>query len=109
MLTRYARSKRVPAPDAAVLTSGAMILLGGLSLLTGTRPKVGASLIAAFLLGVTPWMHAFWTVEDETQRMQELVNFTKNAALIGGAAFAAANAEPWPASAHVGRRNLPMA
>jgi uncharacterized membrane protein YphA (DoxX/SURF4 family) len=31
----YARSKDVPAADAAVLGSGALILLGGLSLLTG--------------------------------------------------------------------------
>jgi len=97
-MTEYARSKHVPAAEAAVLGSGALIVLGGLSLLTGTRPKLGASMITAFLLGVTPSMHAFWDVEDEAQRMQEFVNFTKNLALIGGAAFAAAIPEPWPAS-----------
>ena len=84
--------------DVAVPVSGTLILLGGLSLLMGKQPKVGASLITTFLLGVTPQMHAFWTIDDETQRTQELVNFTKNLALIGGAALAAAIPEPWPAS-----------
>ena len=98
MLTDYARSKQVPMADAAVPVSGALILLGGLSLLMGKQPKVGASLITTFLLGVTPQMHAFWAIDDEAQRTQELVNFTKNLALIGGAALAAAIPEPWPAS-----------
>lgn len=61
-------------------------------------PKWGTSLITTFLLGVTPQMHAFWGIEHEEQRTQELVNFTKNIALIGGAAFAAAIPEPWPGS-----------
>jgi putative oxidoreductase len=86
--------------------SGTLILLGGLSLLMGKQPKVGASLITTFLFGVTPQMHAFWTIDDEAQRIQELVNFTKNLALIGGAALAAAIPEPWPASAHGGNQAL---
>lgn len=102
MMTEYARSQQVPAPAVAVLGSGAMILIGGCCVLTGTRPKLGASLIATFLLGVTPQMHAFWKVQDEGKRMQELVNFSKNVALIGGAAFAAAVPEPWPGSVDLG-------
>jgi uncharacterized membrane protein YphA (DoxX/SURF4 family) len=98
MLTDYARSKRVPAAAVAVPASGLLIMLGGLSVVTGKRPKWGASLITAFLLGVTPQMHAFWRIKDEEQRTQELVNFTKNMALIGGAALAAAVPEPWPGS-----------
>lgn len=98
MMAEYAKSKHVPNPEAAVMGSGALALAGGLSLLTGTKPRVGASMIAAFLLGVTPRMHDFWKVEDQQQRMQELVNFTKNLALIGGVSFAAALPEPWPGS-----------
>lgn len=99
-MAEYARAKQVPAADAAVMGTGALIVLGGLSLLSGTRPRIGASLIAAFLLGVTPKMHAFWEIEDDQQRMQEFVNFTKNLALVGGAALAAAVPEPWPVSLH---------
>ena len=109
MLVAYARSKQVPAADIAVVGSGALLALGGLSLLTGVRPKWGASFITMFLAGVTPQMHAFWNIEDEAQRIQELVNFTKNIALIGGAAFAAAVPEPWPASVPMGGGGLPAA
>src|SRR6266850_10073 len=89
MLVGYAKSKGVAFPEAAVLGSGAMLVLGGLSLLSGVRPKVGASLVTAFLAGVTPQIHDFWNVEEPNRRMSEMVNFTKNLALAGGAAFAA--------------------
>jgi uncharacterized membrane protein YphA (DoxX/SURF4 family) len=95
-MTAYAKAKEVPAAGLAVPGSGLLILLGGLSLVTGIQPRLGASLVTAFLLGVTPRMHAFWTVGDEGERAAELVNFAKNVALIGGAAFAAAVPEPWP-------------
>jgi uncharacterized membrane protein YphA (DoxX/SURF4 family) len=98
MLSSYAASKGVPYPDAAVAGSGAMLLLGGLSMLTGVRPKLGASLISGFLLGVTPRMHDFWNVGDGQQRMGEQVNFLKNVALLGGILMAAAIREPWPVS-----------
>jgi putative oxidoreductase len=91
----YARSKNVPFPNVAVLASGALLLFGGLSLMAGVRPKVGAALVTTFLTGVTPVMHNFWAEEGEQERTQELINFSKNVALIGGAAFAASVPEPW--------------
>jgi putative oxidoreductase len=103
MMTGYSASKGVPYPDAAVIGSGAMLVLGGVSMLTGVRPKLGASLIGAFLVGVTPKMHDFWNVEDAQQRMGEQINFTKNVAMLGGALIAAAMPEPWPASVPAAR------
>jgi uncharacterized membrane protein YphA (DoxX/SURF4 family) len=96
MMADYARSKGVPAPETAVAASGLLILAGGLSILAGTQPKVGAALITTFLLGVSPQMHAFWKEQDPQQRMQEMVNFTKNMALVGASLLAAAHPEPWP-------------
>jgi putative oxidoreductase len=96
MLADYARSKGVPAPDVAVAASGLMILAGGASIVTGAQPKLGAALIGAFLLGVSPQMHAFWKEEDAQQRTHELVNFTKNMALLGASLLAAGRPEPWP-------------
>jgi hypothetical protein len=52
-------------------------------------------LIASFLLGVSPQMHAFWKETDPQQRMSEMVNFTKNMALVGASLLAAAHPEPW--------------
>jgi uncharacterized membrane protein YphA (DoxX/SURF4 family) len=105
MLVEYARSKGDPAPGIAVAASGLLILAGGLSLLLGTRPKIGAGLITGFLLGVSPQMHAFWKENDPAQRMQEMVNFTKNMALVGASLIASAHPEPWPWSPRLASRS----
>jgi putative oxidoreductase len=96
MLSDYARSKGVRNADVVVPASGLLILAGGLCMLMGARPKLGAGLIVTFLLGVSPRMHAFWKEEDPHQRVNEMVNFTKNVALIGASLLAAAHPEPWP-------------
>jgi putative oxidoreductase len=91
----YAAMHGVPAPDLAVLGTGALLLAGGVSIMTGFVPRVGATLIAIFLIGVTPIMHAFWRDADAVQRANDLVNFTKNIGLLGGVCFVAALPEPW--------------
>ena len=91
-LSQYAGSKHVPMPDVAVEISGAAILLGGASLLLGVKPHLGAAAVIGFLSGVSPVMHDFWRAEDPNQRMADMVNFTKNMALLGGA-LALASAE----------------
>jgi putative oxidoreductase len=107
-LAGYARTKGVPDPEAAVTASGLLILAGGLSILTGAWPRVGAGLVSVFLLGVSPQMHAFWREEDAQQRTNEMVNFTKNMALLGAAFLVAAQPEPWPWSLRLGsHRSLP--
>ncbi len=97
-LSGYAESKGVPAANLAVQASGAMMVLGGLSLLTGYKPKLGSAAITAFLAGVTPSIHRFWSEENPQQRQAEMINFMKNVALIGGAMLAAGRPEPWPVS-----------
>jgi len=95
-LAGFAESKGVPAASVAVQASGAMMIAGGLSMLTGYRPKVGSALITAFLAGVSPTMHAFWNEEDPQKRQGELINFMKNVALAGAALLATSSREPWP-------------
>jgi putative oxidoreductase len=109
MLASYAQSKGVPAATAAVVGSGLLLIGGGLSILSGASPKTGAGLIATFLLGVSPQMHAFWRETDAQQRSQEMINFSKNMALLGGTLIAAAHPEPWPASLRLPARALPLA
>jgi len=94
MMIPYATSKGIPAPGLAVLGSGLLILLGGLSILLGVRPHIGAGLIGLFLIGVTPTMHNFWAVTDPNQRMVDMIQFTKNLALLGAALMSVA--VPWP-------------
>ncbi len=97
-LAAYAASRGVPAADLAVLGTGLLLIAGGTSIAAGIAPKVGAIFIAVFLLGVTPIMHAYWNDADPAQRANDLVNFTKNLALLGAAGLVAAIPEPWPLS-----------
>ncbi|MCZ2077351.1 MAG: DoxX family protein [Bryobacteraceae bacterium] len=97
-LTQYAAAKGVPNPDAAVSATGALLLLGGASIVLGLKPKLGAAALTMFLAGVSPMMHGFWRVEDPGQRMNETINFTKNVALLGAVLALMGTEEPWPAS-----------
>lgn len=97
-LAQYASSKNLPQPEAAVLGSGSAILLGGASVILGLRPRIGALAIILFLASVSPVMHDFWNSSDPAQRQAEMINFTKNLALLG-AALALAGVEEWPVSA----------
>lgn len=97
-MSGYAKMKGVPSAEVAVPGTGLLLVLGGLSLICGYRPKLGAALITAFLAGVSPKMHRFWSESDPERRQAEMVNFFKNMALIGGAMLAAAEPEPWPYS-----------
>ena len=96
-LARYAGEKGVPKPGIAVRATGAMLIAGGASILLGFKPKLGATVLIGFLAGVSPIMHDFWN-EDAEQRMNDIINFTKNLALVGGAAALMSVEEPWPAS-----------
>jgi len=98
MMSQYAASKGVASPDAAVATSGAMLMAGGASILTGLKPRQGLAAIVAFLIPVSLQMHRFWEEQDPQRRMAERVNFMKNMALAGAALMMLELEEPWPVS-----------
>ena len=75
----------VPMAQILVPLSGVLAGLGGLSILLGYRAKIGAWLIAIFLLAVTPVMHNFWAIADPAMAQAQMVNFMKNVAMLGGA------------------------
>lgn len=101
-MTEYADAKGVPRPKLSVLGSGAMLVVGGLSLVAGAYPGVGALLLAAFFVGVTPKMHDFWNFEGE-EKQNQMIQFLKNTALLGGAlAFLVLAGDAWGYSAGVG-------
>lgn len=102
-MAQYAGTKNVPAPDIAVLATGAALTLGGASILLGIKPKLGAAAVAGFLAGVSPIMHDFWHGEDHQRRQAEMVHFTKNMALLGASLALMGVEEPWSASVPVGK------
>jgi uncharacterized membrane protein YphA (DoxX/SURF4 family) len=105
-LGQYAESKNVPLAEAAVAATGVALIAGGTSILLGIKPKLGAAAIAGFLAGVSPVMHNFWNVQDPNQRMNEMVHFSKNLALLGGALALMGMDEPWPASVPIGQNEV---
>jgi len=99
----YAAQKGIPAPGLAVSATGLALLVGGGSILTGIKPKLGTLAILGFLLGASPLMHDFWNDESPDQRMNQMINFSKNLALAGAALALMAVEEPWPVSVPVAR------
>ena len=81
----YARSYGVPMAELGVPLTGVMAVLGGVLVALGLWGDVDALLIAAFLLLITPLMHAFWRETEAMQQQLQMVNFVKNTALFGGA------------------------
>jgi len=74
----------VPLARLLVPASGVMALLGGMSVLVGYRARLGAALLALFLIPVTFTMHAFWTASDAQTAQLQTVMFFKNMSLLGG-------------------------
>ena len=81
----YAASQGVPLASIAVPFSGILAIAGGLSILLGYRARLGAWLIALFLVAVTPLMHKFWGVADPMMHQLQMIMFLKNLAMLGGA------------------------
>ncbi len=106
MLAKYAAGKNVPMPGIAVTAAGVALTVGGVSILLGVKPKLGTLAIIGFLAGVSPVMHDFWKIEDPQQRQNEMINFTKNMAMLGGALALMGVEEPWPVSMPIGQRDM---
>jgi uncharacterized membrane protein YphA (DoxX/SURF4 family) len=104
-MAQYVSSKSVPASHVAVTATGAMLLLGGASILLGIKPKIGTLAIMGFLAGVSPVMHDFWRVENDAERQQQMSHFMKNVAMLGAALSLMAMPEPWPVSVPIGQPN----
>ncbi|MGA2414075.1 MAG: DoxX family protein [Candidatus Sulfotelmatobacter sp.] len=81
----YAGAQGVPLASIVVPASGLLALVGGLSILLGYHAKIGAWLIALFLVGVTPMMHRFWGVSDPMMAQTQMIMFMKNASMLGAA------------------------
>ena len=97
-MARAAAMHGVPAPTAAVLVAGVLLLVGGLSLLLGVFPRIGVAALVLFLVPVTLIMHAFWADRDPMLRMNDVINFTKNIGLLGAVLTLVAVPRPWPYS-----------
>lgn len=79
----YAQSRGVPQPKLGVLGSGALMLVGGLSVLLGVWADLGALLLVIMLLPTAFIMHRFWSETDPQAKQMEMISFNKDLALAG--------------------------
>ena len=83
-LVAYASSKGVPQPKLAVFVSGVLLAFGGLGVMFGVLIPYALAALAVFLVVVSFKMHNYWSGDvDPGQKMADMVNFTKNMALLG--------------------------
>jgi len=62
----------------------ACLLLGGLSVLLGVRPRWGAAALLVFLVPATLVFHDYWSLPDGPERINQMHHFLKNVGLAGG-------------------------
>lgn len=94
----YAKSVGVPMPELAVGGTGALLVVGGLTILTGAYVTVGVACLMLFFLGVTFKMHAFWKIQDLQQKSMQKLLFMRNIALMGSTLLLLAIPMPWAMS-----------
>lgn len=88
----------LPAPMVAVIISGVLLVLAGLSFILGFQPPIGVLAAALFFVPVTLIMHDFWTIQEPTARQEELFTFLRNVGLMGSFLLYLAIPRPWPLS-----------
>jgi putative oxidoreductase len=96
-MTEYAKFKGVPLPEVGIVASGLLLLIAGITIILGILPEIGIASLVVFFLPVTIMMHNFWAVPQE-QQIAEMVNFSKNMALMGSALMFLGIKKPWPFS-----------
>jgi uncharacterized membrane protein YphA (DoxX/SURF4 family) len=79
-----------------VRLNGALHLVGGLALASGTGRRLGATLLAATLVPTTLAEHRFWEAKDKAERAEQRDHFVKNLGLFGGLLLAAVDTEGKP-------------
>lgn len=86
----YMESKGVPL--ASVMLGGAIMFLiaGSLSVVSGYKIRIGATLLLVFLILATYFFHNFWAFEGQDQQ-REMIQFMKNLSMAGAMLFLIAN------------------
>lgn len=84
-MAQYAKFKGAPGGRFGVILTGITMGVGALLVAVGIFGDIGALLVALTLLPISVFMHAFWKETDAQAKQNDLIQFNKNVALIGGA------------------------
>src|SRR6056297_1991527 len=75
--------------EQLVKANAVVQIAGGSLFALGIAPRVMAIALGASLVPTTLAGHRFWEADDRAERSAEQLQFLKNAAILGGLAFAA--------------------
>ncbi|HEX4603613.1 MAG TPA: DoxX family protein [Candidatus Angelobacter sp.] len=73
----------IPLATVALVITLLIEIGGGLLVLTGFKARYAALVIAIWLVPVTLVFHHFWGI-PAAQQQEQMINFLKNVAIIGG-------------------------
>jgi uncharacterized membrane protein YphA (DoxX/SURF4 family) len=79
----HAKQTGFPIPAITGWPVGLWLLAGSLSVAIGVWPDLGSLMIAAFVVPAALFFHAFWKVQDQTQRQTQRGSFWRNVVFFG--------------------------
>ena len=83
MAEGYAGSTGFPVPAIAGWPTGVWMAAGGLSVMLGIWPDIGALMIAAFAIVAAAYFHRFWELDDPMQMQTQQQLFGRNVIIVG--------------------------
>lgn len=87
----YMRAAHMPGVPVFLAGAIALETVGGLSVITGIKPRWGAAALIIFLIPATLIFHGFWAYQGLERQMQ-MVSFLKNVSIGGGLLYLFATA-----------------
>lgn len=91
-------------PLQLVKLNAGVQIAGGALLALGILPRVAALALAGSLVPTTIAGHRFWEIKEPSQRQQQIIQFAKNASILGGLLGAALDTGGRPSVFWSGRR-----
>lgn len=89
-VVKYMQGEGVPAANLLLVGAILFMIAGSLMILLGFKARIGAVLLATFLVLATYYFHDFWNVPADQQQAQT-IQFMKNLSMLGAMFFIMAN------------------
>jgi putative oxidoreductase len=87
----YMQQHGVPFPELALAGAIAFLLVGSVLVLLGWHARLGAQLLLVFLVLATYFFHDFWNLTDPQAKQEQMIQFLKNASIMGAMLLIIAN------------------
>lgn len=105
-VVQYMKANGVPLPEVMLVAAIVFLIVGSVSIILGFKARIGALMLAVFLVLATYYFHDFWTLPQSEQQPQ-IIQFMKNASMLGAMLMIMANGSgPWSLDSYLARKKL---